>query len=96
MIGRDDRLYYPTHGAPIRSPLPFVRAVKAHRLARDEAILAALAQGGATPDAIVAAVYEGLDPALRTAAALNVTAHLLMHLADGRVAAAGLGRYALA
>ena len=79
LAGRDDRTYYPTHGAPITDPGPFVAAVRAHREARDAAILASLADGPLTPDQIVERVYAGLDPGLRFAAALNVTAHLAMH-----------------
>ena len=88
------RVCYPTHGAPITDPLPFVRAVRAHRRARDAAILSAIRDAPLAPAAIVARVYEGLDPALRVAAALNVRAHLDEHVASGRVRREG-ERYAL-
>ena len=87
VLERKDRVLYPTHGAPITEPLAFTAAVKAHRLARDAAILAALEEGPASPPEIVAVVYEGLDPALRVAAALNVRAHLEAHARAGRVLA---------
>ena len=80
--GRDDRTYYPTHVAPITEPAPFVAAVRAHREARDAAILTSLADGPLTSAQIVERVYVGLEPALRGAAALNVIAHLAMH--EGR------------
>ena len=89
------RVLYPTHGAPITDPLPFVAAVRAHREARDAAILAALADGPLAPLAVVDRVYDALDPALRPAAALNVRAHLNEHVATGRVRVAG-ETYALA
>jgi glyoxylase-like metal-dependent hydrolase (beta-lactamase superfamily II) len=93
---REDKRYYPTHGAPIEAPLAFVEAIEAHRAARDAAILEALRGGEATPAGIAARVYQGLEPALLPAAALNVTAHLLMHEERGTVLASGEGRYALA
>lgn len=86
LLKRDDRLYYPTHGAPITDPKPFVRAVKAHREARDQAVLQAITPDGSTELAIVDRVYEGLADNLKFAAALNVRAHLERHIADGRVA----------
>ena len=79
------RRYLPTHGAPIDDPLPFVEAVKAHRLARDEAILAAALQAPRNALEIVDEVYEGLVPALRPAAALNVRAHLTRHIRLGTI-----------
>ncbi len=85
LSARSDRVYYPTHGAPITDPLPFVDAIRAHRKARDAAILKALENGPLAPMQIVTRVYEGLDPALRVAAALNVRAHLAQHVAAGRV-----------
>src|SRR6185503_17179509 len=42
LLGRDDAIYWPTHGGPIRDPKPFVKAYLAHRKEREEQILAAL------------------------------------------------------
>jgi len=53
-----------------------VRALAQHRRTREKAILSRLAAGDATIAAIVDAVYEGLDPSLRGAAALSVFAHI--------------------
>ena len=89
LAARRDGVLYPTHGAPIATPAPFIAAVRAHRQARDAAILRALEDGPRTPPQIVAAVYEGLDPALAFAAALNVRAHLDQHEASGRVKRTG-------
>jgi glyoxylase-like metal-dependent hydrolase (beta-lactamase superfamily II) len=89
LLSRQDRRYLPTHGAPIEHPRPFVEAVKAHRLARDAAILDALATGPKTITEIVRMVYVGLDPALHLAAGLNVKAHLDAHMAEDRVARDG-------
>lgn len=85
LLSRRDRIYYPTHGAPITDPLPFVEAVKQHRLGRDAAILDRLAQGPHSIEELVDAIYVGLQPGLKIAAGLNVRAHLDGHRETGRV-----------
>jgi glyoxylase-like metal-dependent hydrolase (beta-lactamase superfamily II) len=92
LLRRDDVRYLPTHGAPIEAPLPFVEAVKAHRHARDSAIIEAVSDGS-TIMAIVDAVYEGLNPALKVAAGLNVRAHLESAARRGLVTQDREGRY---
>lgn len=74
---RGDRVYYPGHGGPVTEPARLVDWLLAHRAEREAQILGALGRGPATPDALVAAVYAGIDPALRPAAARNVLAHLI-------------------
>jgi len=85
LLGRNDAIYYPTHGAPITEPRAFVEAVKAHRLGRDQSVLAALQSGPKTIPHIVDEIYVGLSAPLKMAAGLNVLAHLQMHEAEGRV-----------
>ena len=76
LIGREDAVLYPTHGAPIEQPRAWLEALLQHRRAREAQIGAALARGISDVPALVAALYPGLDPALHGAAALTVTAHL--------------------
>jgi glyoxylase-like metal-dependent hydrolase (beta-lactamase superfamily II) len=95
LLGREERLYRPTHGPAILDPKPHVAAYAAHRQEREEAILARLAAGDDTVEAIVASVYAGLDPRLVRAAGRSVLAHLLELAARGTVAADGT-RYRLA
>lgn len=73
---RDDKIYWPGHGGPVTAPQRYARALAQHRRAREASILARVTAGDATIETIVAHVYEGLDPALRMAAALSVFAHL--------------------
>ena len=77
LIARDDAVLYPTHGAPITNPRPWLRALLDHRRQREAQIRAAVAGGIREVPALVAALYPGLDPVLKPAAALTVTAHLL-------------------
>ncbi len=94
LLARDDERYYPTHGAPIDAPQRFVRAIRAHRRIRDGQILDQLKAGKTGIPEIVDAVYLGLDPRLKPAAALNVLAHLIRLKKVGDVTCdgeAGLG-----
>ncbi|MGY2047188.1 MBL fold metallo-hydrolase [Methylobacterium sp. JK268] len=81
---RGDRTYWPGHGGPVREPQRFVRALAHHRRAREAAILERLAGGPRTIPALVAEIYQGLDPRLTGAAALSVYAHLEDLVARGR------------
>lgn len=73
---RTERVYWPGHGGPVRDPVRFVRGLAGHRRQREAGIRARLAAGDERIADIVAAVYQGLDPRLRGAAALSVFAHL--------------------
>ncbi len=87
--GRDERIYWPGHGGPVRDPARYLRALIHHRRQREASILARLAAGDRTVPAIVAAIYRGLYPALVGAAALSVFAHLEDLVARGVVASDG-------
>ncbi len=86
---RPEGVYWPGHGGPVRDPQRFVRALIGHRRAREAAILARLAGGDRTTEAIAAALYAGLNPALLPAARLSVFAHLEDLVAQGRAATDG-------
>lgn len=100
LLARDDRIYYPTHGAPIETPHRFVRAVKTHRRIRDGQILDQLKAGRTRIREIVPAMYADVDKRLHGAAALNVFAHLIRLVETGAVATDGKptmkGEYRLA
>jgi glyoxylase-like metal-dependent hydrolase (beta-lactamase superfamily II) len=75
--GRDDRIYYPAHGAPVTNPQQYVRSLIGHRMQRERQILRLVSeQPRAIPD-IVANAYPGLDPRLVPAAGGSVLAHLV-------------------
>jgi hydroxyacylglutathione hydrolase len=93
--GRDEGIYYPGHGAPVRDPHAIIAHILAHRAGREAEILAALARGPASAAELVAAIYADVDPALHAAAARNVLAHLIDLEARGRVTADARGRYRL-
>ena len=84
---RDDTILYPTHGAPVRDPKPFLQAYVDHRLEREAQILACIRDGIATIPEMVARMYVDVDKRLHPAAARSVLAHLIQLSEDGRVIA---------
>jgi glyoxylase-like metal-dependent hydrolase (beta-lactamase superfamily II) len=91
---RDDRTLYPTHGAPIRDPKPFLEAYIDHRLAREAQIVACLRDGIETIPEMVARMYADVDKRLHPAAARSVLAHLIQLEQEGRVVVEGAGSVA--
>lgn len=86
---RSEEIYYPTHGAPITEPLPYVSALLTHRHEREEQILACLADGiGHIPD-MVAKMYADVDPGLHRAAGRSVLSHLIHMVETGRTVCQG-------
>jgi glyoxylase-like metal-dependent hydrolase (beta-lactamase superfamily II) len=83
---RQDAIYFPTHGGPIRDPRAHLAELIAHRRARRAAVLAALsATLSLTPADLVKQIYTGLDPRLVPAAAESVRAHLIELAESGLV-----------
>ena len=80
---------WPTHGPPVTEPAPFLAAYLNHRLRREAQILAVLARGPTTVEALVGEVYVGLDKRLVKAAAASVLAHLLHLVRTGQVVSDG-------
>jgi glyoxylase-like metal-dependent hydrolase (beta-lactamase superfamily II) len=79
----------PAHGPIIDDPGDLLRRYLAHRRQREEQVLAALAAGDTSADAIVNRAYAGLSPNLIGMARESVTAHLLKLQREGRVTKAG-------
>lgn len=89
VISGDYDILWPTHGGPVTDPLPFLEALKAHRLERDRQVLGQLARGPASALDMVPALYAGIDRALWPAAAQSLLAHLIRLDRRGDVIAGG-------
>jgi len=76
------------HGPPIDDPRQVLAAYIAHRLDREQQVIAALAAGHSTVQAIAESIYDGLSPALMPAARENVRAHLEKLQNEGRASRA--------
>jgi glyoxylase-like metal-dependent hydrolase (beta-lactamase superfamily II) len=77
LADRDDTLYFPTHGAPIRDPKPFLHAYIRHRQDREQQVLSCLRRGLTQISAMVPEMYVGLNPFLIPAACRSVFSHLI-------------------
>ncbi len=86
---RNERLYLPGHGGPVRDAPRFVASYIRHRQGRESSILHRLGKGAADIPTIVKAIYIGLDARLLGAAALSTMAHLEDLVARGIVATDG-------
>ena len=73
---RSEAIFWPGHGGAVHEPQRFMRALAHHRLQREASIMRRIGAGDRAIPAIVAAIYEGLDPRLTGAAGLSVFAHL--------------------
>ncbi|UIK18562.1 MBL fold metallo-hydrolase [Rhizobium leguminosarum] len=89
LIAREDRLLLPGHGGPVTEPASFLRALKAHRLRREQAVLARVQAGDRQIAEMVKVIYRDTDPKLHGAAALSVLAHIEDLLERGEIAADG-------
>ena len=90
LMERDDETFWPTHGAPIRKPAAFVPALKAHRMGREEQVLACLGDGLTRIADMVPRMYANDVPAaMYPAAARSVLSQLLWLIEKERVAADG-------
>ncbi|MGO8175834.1 MBL fold metallo-hydrolase [Rhizobium ruizarguesonis] len=89
LIAREDRLLLPGHGGPVTEPAGFLRALKAHRLRREQAVLARVQAGDGRIAEMVTVIYRDTDPKLHGAAALSVLAHIEDLLERGEIAADG-------
>lgn len=77
----------PGHGDPVWDPEAKLDGYLAHRLAREEALLAALESGARDEDALLDAAWPDAPPALRGVAAITLRAHLEKLRGEGRLPA---------
>ena len=86
---RDDATLWPTHGAPVTSPKPFLEAFLDHRLDREAQVLRAVRSGLSDIDAMVKVMYADVREELHKAAARSVLSHLIKLADDGVVSVDG-------
>ena len=94
LMARDDAILYPTHGAPVTDPKPFLAAYLEHRLDREKQIVACIRDGLTTIPQMVARMYADVDKRLHPAASRSVLAHLIQLENENRAVNDG-GHYRL-
>jgi glyoxylase-like metal-dependent hydrolase (beta-lactamase superfamily II) len=92
VMARTDASLWPTHGAPVTSPKPFLDAFLQHRLQREAQILSAVRAGQSEIEAMVKVLYADVREELHKPAARSVLSHLMKLIADGAVTVEGGGK----
>jgi glyoxylase-like metal-dependent hydrolase (beta-lactamase superfamily II) len=90
--GRADEVLWPTHGAPVTDPAPFLEAFVEHRLRREADLLALVRGGEARVAPMVRTLYAAVPRKLHRPAARSVLAHLVKLVDDGLIAVDDGGR----
>jgi len=91
---RNPRRIYPAHGPTRDDAVALIDHYIAHRLEREQQIVAALDAGAHTVSSMRQRIYPELDKRLQGAAAVQIVAHLIKLQSEGRVDARG-GAYFL-
>lgn len=89
VLDRDDSVFWPTHGPPIRDPKPFVQSFLDHRARREEQIRQCIADGQNTIAEMVPIIYINADKRLYPAAGRSVLSHLIQMQDEERVRCEG-------
>ncbi|MEM8749367.1 MAG: MBL fold metallo-hydrolase [Pseudomonadota bacterium] len=85
MLAQNQQTYLPGHGGRLENAHGFVRALRAHRRMREQAVLDQIRKGRHSIPDIVSVIYRNTDKRLHGAAGLSVLAHLEDLLAQGKV-----------
>ena len=89
LLERDDKIFFPGHGGPVKEPTSFLRGLRTHRRMRERAVLERIRAGDRLIPDMVKVIYASTDPRLHGAAALSVLAHLEDLVEKGRVVTEG-------
>ena len=92
VMARDDISLWPTHGAPVMSPKPFLQAFLEHRLEREAQVIAAVRSGQSDIEGMVKQMYADVREELHKAAGRSVLSHLIKLADDGVVTVEGKGK----
>jgi glyoxylase-like metal-dependent hydrolase (beta-lactamase superfamily II) len=92
VMTRDDLSLWPTHGAPVMSPKPFLQAFLEHRLEREAQVTAAVRSGQSDIEGMVKKMYADVREELHKAAGRSVLSHLIKLVDDGVVTVEGKGK----
>jgi glyoxylase-like metal-dependent hydrolase (beta-lactamase superfamily II)/8-oxo-dGTP pyrophosphatase MutT (NUDIX family) len=85
LLAEEVAIFAPGHGYLIGAPHKEVKRLIAHRLAREAKVAKALAgRAAATPEEIVAEVYDDVPARVHAVAARSLAAHLDKLVADGK------------
>lgn len=89
LMAQTQDTYFPGHGGRLEDARRFMRALKAHRRMREQAVLDQVRKGSETIPDMVAVIYRTTDKRLHGAAGLSVMAHLEDLVGRGEVVCDG-------
>jgi glyoxylase-like metal-dependent hydrolase (beta-lactamase superfamily II) len=89
VLVREFTTIWPTHGAPITEPKPFITAYKQHRVARENQVIECLENGITQIMDMVPLLYASTDKRLWPAAARSLQAHMIRLVKIGRASGGG-------
>ena len=92
VMARNDLSLWPTHGAPVTEPKPFLQAFLEHRLEREAQVVAAVRSGLSDIEGMVKQMYADVREELHKPAARSVLSHLVKLVDDGVVTVEGTGK----
>lgn len=85
LLGRNDEIYWPTHGTCITDTKSYVQSFIDHRIERENQILDCLKQGVTRIEEMVPIMYTDTDRKLHAAAARSVLAAIYRLIDSGKV-----------
>ena len=91
---RNPRRIHPGHGPTRDDAIALIDEYMAPRLERERQVIDAIRAGATTVPQMREVIYRDLDPQLRGAAEIQISAHLIKLVEDGMVSENG-GRYSL-
>jgi glyoxylase-like metal-dependent hydrolase (beta-lactamase superfamily II) len=91
LLTHNPKRIFPAHGPTCEDAPTLIVQYIAHRLEREKQVLAALAAGDTSASAMRQRIYPDLDPRLHGAAEIQISAHLIKLVEDGRVVERGDG-----
>ena len=87
LLTRNPRRIFPAHGPVREDAVALIGQYIAHRLEREQQVLDAVTAGATKVKEMRARIYPDLDPRLHPAAEIQLTAHLIKLVEEGRVPA---------
>jgi glyoxylase-like metal-dependent hydrolase (beta-lactamase superfamily II) len=91
LLTRNPKRIFPAHGPTRDDAAALIEQYIAHRIERERQVLDALAAGATSAAAMRQRIYPDLDPRLHGAAEIQIAAHLIKLVEDGRVIDFGSG-----
>jgi hydroxyacylglutathione hydrolase len=85
LLTHNPKRIFPAHGPTRDDAATLIEQYIAHRIEREKKVFDALANGATSAASMRQRIYPDLDPRLHGAAEIQIAAHLIKLVEDGRV-----------